>query len=81
MKIDCNENINTDIPAVQSPKTAAQHCLSKGYPPHKEGQQHLQRFNSVGVTQGVAGAEVRGDGEAVALWRLHASVSLAFPKL
>lgn len=64
MKIDCNENINTYIPAVRSPKTL-QHCLGKGYLPHTEGQQCLQHFNLVGVTQKLAGAEARGDGEAV----------------
>lgn len=49
---------------MRSPKTL-QRRLGKGYLPHTEGQQRLQHFNLVGVAQKAAGAEVRGDGEAV----------------
>lgn len=59
MKSDSNESLNTYIPAVWSPK-ALQHCLGKGHLLQREGQQHIQHFNLIGITQKVAGAEVRG---------------------
>lgn len=59
---------------VWSPKTL-QHCLGNGYLAHTEGQQHLQHFNLVGVTQKVAGAEAMAMEQLLALSILHLSAA------
>lgn len=66
------------IPAVESPKTP-QHCLGKGYLPHTEGQQRLQHFILVEVTQKVAGAKWEAMEKLLVLGILHPAAANCKP--